>query len=135
MNDQPSALGPRIFLAEDDADLRGLFASALRKQGYEVIDAADGAELLEYLSAVASLRMPRPDAIVMDVRMPYHSGIDLLLALRLAEWDVPILLMTAFGDAHLRRRASDLGAATLLDKPLSSSALVRAVGQATGVTS
>lgn len=120
-----------LFLAEDDTELRGLFASSLRKHGYDVLDAADGVELLAYLSAVAAKAIPRPDAIVMDVRMPGHSGLDLLLALRLAEWDVPILLMTAFGEASLRRKAAELGAVTVLDKPLSATELVAAVRRAT----
>lgn len=125
-----SPTGPRIFLAEDDADLRGLFAAALRRSGYEVLTAEDGAELLSFLSAVADKRLPRPDAIVSDVRMPGHDGIELLLAMRLAEWDVPILLMTAFGDAFVRRRASAFGAAALLEKPLTSERLIDAVREA-----
>lgn len=127
--------GPRVLLAEDDAELRGLFAAALRKAGYEVLSASDGGELLSFLSAVSGKDLPRPDAIVMDVNMPGHTGLELLIALRLAEWDVPILLMTAFGDAYLRRRADELGAAVLLDKPLSADALLEALRCATAVTS
>jgi CheY-like chemotaxis protein len=130
-----SPTGPRVFLAEDDADLRSLFVSALRRGGYEVLAAEDGAELLSFLSAVAEKRLPRPDAIVSDVRMPGHDGMEILLALRLAEWDVPILLMTAFGDAFVRRRASAFGAAALLEKPLTSERLVDAVRGALAVTS
>lgn len=124
-------IGPRLFLAEDDDDLRTLLSSSLRKHGYEVLAAASGAELLRHLSAVAAKALPRPDAIVMDVRMPGHTGLDLLLALRLAEWDVPIVLMTAFADATLHRRATDLGAKAVLDKPLSVPDLIAAVREAT----
>ena len=122
-----SPTGPRVFLAGDDAELRGLFAASLRRRGFEVLTAGDGAELLAFLSAVADKRIPRPDAIVSDVRMPGHDGVELLVAMRLAEWDVPILLMTAFGDAFVKRRAEAFGAAALLEKPLTSEELVDAL--------
>ncbi len=123
--------GARVFLAEDDDDLRALFVAALRRHGYEVHAAGDGSEMLGLFSSVALRAVSPPDAIVMDVRMPGHDGTDLLLALRLAEWNVPIVLMTAFGDDRLRQRVSELGATVLLDKPLSTDVLVAAIERAT----
>lgn len=125
-----SPTGPRIFLAEDDTDLRNLFLQALRRNGFEVLPAGDGGQLLAFLSAVAAKTLPAPDAIIMDVRMPCHSGMDLLVALRLAEWDVPILLMTAFADDHLRARALALGAERVMDKPLSGETMVEELRRA-----
>lgn len=120
----------RAFLAEDDAELRSLLASVLHRAGYEVLVADDGAELLSYISAVSKREIPRPDVIVMDVRMPTHSGMALLAAMRFAEWDIPVVLMTAFPDERLRVHAALLGARAVLEKPLSAAALVRAVDRA-----
>jgi len=68
-----------------------------------------------------------PDVILMDVRMPHRSGLELLLALRLAEWETPVILMTGFGDANVHARAEEFGAQAMLDKPVSSARLVREI--------
>jgi len=105
------------MIAEDDAELRSLLAATLVEEGCVVRTAADGRELLAMLSAVSRTEMPMPSLIVMDVRMPRCSGMDVLTALRLAEWEVPVVIITAFGDGELHANAGALGAAIVLDKP------------------
>jgi DNA-binding response OmpR family regulator len=117
----------RILLAEDDVDLRSGFGDALEGAGFAVLTAADGKEMLALFSSAAAREIAPPDAIVMDVRMPQHSGLQLLIALRLAEWPVPVVLVTGFADAAFRARALDLGAHAVLQKPVSSEELVRVV--------
>ena len=93
---------------------------ALRKDGHEVVEAADGGRVLvriaEYFDRDPS--KSNIDVIVLDVRMPVRNGLDLVERLHEARWRVPCILMTAFGDDELRRRAGAVGA-VLLDKPLS----------------
>ena len=108
---------PFVVIAEDDEQLRNLLADTLVEDGCVVRTAADGRDLLAMLSAVSRAEMPMPSLIVMDVRMPRCSGIDVLTALRLAEWDVPVVIITAFGDGELHATAGTLGAAAVLDKP------------------
>lgn len=111
--------GPfRILLAEDDADMRSVVADALRGDGHEVVELADGGRLLVDIatrlkdgSGGESL-----DLIVSDIRMPICSGLQILAALRDAHWRTPVILMTAFGDEATRRHAESL-AAVLFDKP------------------
>lgn len=112
---------PRVLLAEDDAAFRGLIARVLLSAGYDVVEARDGAELLERV-AEASLPAeltPRPfSVIVTDVRMPGISGLDALAFLRATAWRrAPVIVMTAFGDALACEAAHRLGAAMVLDKP------------------
>jgi len=123
-NDSFEPLSPRdvaddpfVMIAEDDEQLRSLLADTLVEDGCVVRTAADGRDLLAMLSAVSRAEMPMPSLIVMDVRMPRCSGIDVLTALRLAEWDVPVVIITAFGDGELHATAGTLGAAAVLDKP------------------
>ena len=127
---------PRILLAEDDDDLRGLMARALRGDGCQVIEARDGLELLDLLRkalAPASLGTPI-DLVVTDVRMPGCSGLEILQGMRRAEWTVPVLVFTAFGSAETHDAARRLGAVDVLDKPLDLEefriAVWRVVGQA-----
>lgn len=105
----------RILLAEDDLEMRRLLCEALRRDGYDVIEAKNGSELLEYLDGPDALR--EVHAVVTDVRMPGISGlqaIDWLQHVRVL--NVPVLVITGFGDRSVRDQAARLGA-DLLEKP------------------
>ena len=121
----------RVFLAEDDADLRRLLATVMREEGYEVIECADGSELLDRLAS--SLLEDGPvqpfdqDVIVADVCMPGCRGIDVLAGLRRASWRTPVILMSAYSDETVRARARRLGAATFLQKPIDVARLMTAL--------
>jgi DNA-binding response OmpR family regulator len=110
---------PRIVVAEDDSEMRRLVVEALRKDGYDVIAVSDGGRLLVTLAheLVAPEGTELADLVVSDVRMPVCSGMQILEQLRAARWRVPVILMTAFGDAATREHARMLGA-LLFDKPL-----------------
>ena len=108
---------PFVMIAEDDDELRRLLAETLSEDGCFVRTASDGRDLLAMLSAVSRAEMSMPSLIVMDVHMPRCSGLDVLTALRLAEWNTPVVIITGFGDAEVRANAGTLGAAIVLDKP------------------
>ena len=118
----------RVLVAEDDSEMRRLVVEALRKDGHEVLEAADGGRMLVRLAEVFD-RDPSllyVEVIVCDMRMPVCNGLDLLERLAEARWRIPCILMTAFGDDETRERASRIGA-TLFDKPLGLDALRAAV--------
>jgi DNA-binding NtrC family response regulator len=115
-----------VLLAEDDAELRKLIAATLRAEGYEVIEAANGMELLDSLELVVARRVPY--VIVSDVRMPLLSGMDVLAVIRASSTQVPVILITAFGDVDTHSEAHDLGAIAILDKPFDLSALTSLLG-------
>jgi len=100
--------------------MRRLVVEALRKDGHDVIEASDGGRMLVRLAELFDKdpSMAEVDIIVSDVRMPICSGLDLIERMSEARWTVPCILMTAFGDDEIRRRAEAVGA-LLLDKPLS----------------
>jgi DNA-binding response OmpR family regulator len=104
---------PRVAVAEDDADMRGLVADVLRKDGYSVVELADGRGLRSELDEPSDGPL---DLIVADVRMPIVSGIAVLRALREAGDARPVVLMTAFADESVRSQAALLGA-ILFNKP------------------
>jgi CheY-like chemotaxis protein len=118
----------RVLVAEDDREMRRLVVEVLRKDGHEVTEATDGGRLLVRIAEVfhRDPTMAAVDVIVSDVRMPVCSGLDLVERLFEARWRVPCILMTAFGDDDIRRRAGAVGA-LLLDKPLSLDELRDAV--------
>jgi CheY-like chemotaxis protein len=106
-----------IFLAEDDDDMRALISMSLQNDGYDVIEAKDGAELLELLAGASSSPMRRPDIIVSDVLMPCYSGLGVLAALHKSSWNIPVILITARRDESVIRDAMRLGASAVVHKP------------------
>ncbi len=108
----------RILIAEDDSEMRHVVADALREDGYEVVELSDGGSLLVDIAAhmKEGAKGDAVDLIVTDIRMPVCTGLQILERLRRAQWQTPVILMTAFGDEATRRRAADL-MAFLFDKP------------------
>jgi DNA-binding response OmpR family regulator len=126
----PIAIGhkDRILLAEDNYEMCRLIASTLRKAGYEVTMCANGINLIEHLGTFPPNGKEESYALVItDIRMPGITGMEILAGLRRAEGVPPIILITAFGDAETHRRAAELGAVAVLDKPFEMGTLLRVV--------
>ena len=109
---------PRVLLADDDHDTRAVLAAALRQVGFQVLEARDGGELLDLVSAsLLGESAPQPDLIVSDVRMPGFSGLGILTGLRASSWKVPFVLVTAYGSDDLFDEAREVGADAIFYKP------------------
>jgi two-component system KDP operon response regulator KdpE len=118
----------RVFLAEDDDDMRSLIRIALEREGCEVVEARDGAQLINLLGQGKSVKCPsEPDVVVTDVRMPNFSGLGVLRTLRQADSTVPVILITADLDVAIQSDAQEWGASALLTKPFEMEDLLRAV--------
>ena len=107
-----------ILVADDDEDVRALVADTLRADGHFVVEAHDGAELVECLRDALDDVTVRPDVIVTDVRMPNLSGLGVLAELRRSHMDLPVVLITVLADDSVRTVARRLGAVGVLKKPL-----------------
>lgn len=106
---------PSILVVEDDQAMRSLLGASLRRRGFDVVLCQDGEELMRRLEAGGGVGSP--SLIVSDLRMPGVDGFALLHWLGQRIPDVPVILITAFGDPQTHRRATELGAAVVLDKP------------------
>jgi DNA-binding response OmpR family regulator len=123
----PPAAGPRdpirVLYADDDEPMRGLVRESLEELGMSVELATDGRQA-RHLASTTS-----PDVIVTDLRMPY-GGLDYVARLREAAPGIPVIVVTAFGDASLRSDAAELGVVSTLAKPVRMRELAEAVRQA-----
>ncbi len=106
----------RVLLVEDERGMRELLAMMLRRDGYGVVEARDGAEFLEHMRATAESGEPASDLVISDIRLPVLSGLEALAVLRRAGYRTPVILLTAFGDEQTHAEARELGA-TVFDKP------------------
>jgi len=114
----------KILVVDDDAEMRALLADELRQEGYEVAEAADGAE------AVVACRSSEFDLLLMDKNMPGPSGLDLLPGFRRTCPRARIVMMTAFGDVPSYVEAAEKGAADFLFKPFRMEEMKAAVRKA-----
>ncbi len=124
-----------VFVADDDEAMREAVATSLRAGGHYVVEARDGAELLDLLRGTVDAPLLRPDVVVADVRMPNLSGLGVLAALQRAKWNVPVVLITALADESVRTVARRLGAIGVLRKPFETDDLLTAVLNAGEVSS
>lgn len=109
------------MLVDDDATLRTLLRVTLPSDGFDVVEAADGAEALQLLD-----ERP-PDLVVLDWNMPERSGAEVLAELKRRDARVPVIVLTAERDKRPRAVARMLGADEFLTKPFSPLRLLDAI--------
>jgi len=121
---QPVRHAARVLVVEDDGELRAMIGARLRRQGFAVFEVGSGDDALTLLAGMVERHWPSDDVdlIVMDVRMPGASGLEVAQILRVADWATPVLLMTAYPDAEVLDEAARLGVA-VLGKPFGLDAL------------
>lgn len=120
----PAGSAPTVFIVDDDASVRNALRRLLTSVGHACDTFATGDEFLARLG---------PDAtgcILLDVRMPGLSGLDLQAALNARGNDLPVIFVTAYADVPLTVRAMKAGAVDLLTKPFEDQRLLDAVSQA-----
>ncbi|MEP7050305.1 MAG: sigma-54 dependent transcriptional regulator [Pseudomonadota bacterium] len=111
----------RILVVEDDEETREAVAGALRDLGYDTSVCPD---------ARTARAHPDVDVVMTDIRMPGESGLELCAEIAGNRPDLPVILMTAFGDTRAVSLGLRAGAADFLAKPFSLSDLGAAVGRA-----
>ncbi|WP_165227005.1 sigma-54-dependent transcriptional regulator [Aquisphaera insulae] len=100
-----------ILVAEDDRAIRFSLACSLQAEGYRVLEAGDGAE------ALARIEADRPDAVLLDLKMPGKDGFAVLEALGPALAELPVIVITAYGGSSVAIEAMRQGAYDYLTKP------------------
>jgi FixJ family two-component response regulator len=116
-----SGTTPVIAVVDDDASLRRSLGNFLRSAGLRVETFASAEEFLK------SAERENIRGLVVDLRMPGMSGLDLLYHLAGANPRVPAVILTAHGTEETRRRCLQAGAVALLDKPFHGAALLDAL--------
>lgn len=111
-------LVPQVLLAEDDDEMRRMLAQALSAAGYDVIQCRHGMDFLKRLeSFIISKDTLDFELIISDILMPGLTGLEILEDLHDCKGFPPMILITAFGDENIHRKAKRLGAAAMFDKP------------------
>ncbi len=111
----------RVLVAEDDYLVGEMVRSLLEREGYEVVGEASGGD-----EAVKLTREIQPDVVIMDIEMPGGNGLDACGQIQ-EVCPTPVVILTAYGDDELLRRAGQKGAGAYLIKPPRERDLDRAI--------
>ena len=108
-----------ILVVDDEPDVGELFKRKFRREmrdgEYALLFAGSGEEALTLLATDAG---PKVMLILSDINMPGMSGIELLHESKMRWPDLPVAMITAYGDPESRQKALDAGAADFLTKPI-----------------
>ena len=122
--------GATILVADDERHLRESLAELFSAQGYSVLQAADGAEVIDLL------RERLPDAIFLDLKMPKLNGISTLRRLKESPElrRIPVIIVTAFGGSEQTIEGMKAGAYDYITKPLDPDEVLRTGARAIEVS-
>lgn len=108
----------KILVVEDDKNLRKLIVTCLEKASYTVFETRNGEEALDLMDK------EYVDLIVTDIMMPEMDGYELIKSLREANYNTPILIITAKEDIEDKRQGFNLGADDYMVKPINIDELI-----------
>ena len=108
---------PRVLLAEDDVRTRLSLSSLLRRDGFDVIEAKNGAELVERLASTPATSGDIVDLVIADLHGPPAGGMDLLGRVRDVDWSTPVILFVDLGDPALDQDPDHLGTTIVFARP------------------
>lgn len=118
-----------IAVIDDDPSVRGAVRAILQHEGYAVAEFASAAELLEFEERAEPM-FPGPRCLLLDVKMPSTSGLDLQRELQRRELTLPIVFMSGGSGAGEAVQAMKAGALDFLIKPFDHEQLLKAVSKA-----
>ena len=120
--DNTSSEHARILLADDEKSVRSLLARALKRHGFEVLEAVDGIEAIE----IASVTLP--DLAIVDLNMPRMSGFEVVRTLKSThQAALPVLVLSGMDEPEERVQAFEAGADDFIPKPVYMQELLKRV--------
>ena len=122
-------MGRRVLVIEDEPNITEAIGFILSRDGWTVHTHADG------VTAAERVRSHPPDLVILDVMLPGRSGLDILRELRAdpATEGLPVMMLTARGQARDRDLALQLGASRFMTKPFSNAEMLENVRSLVGL--
>jgi DNA-binding response OmpR family regulator len=120
-----------VLVADDDVDLLAALSFRLKKEGFDVIAAADGYQAFTYTSNF------KPDAVILDINMPCGDGFSVHQRLRdnMLLLSIPIIYLTGEKSVRVYKLAAKMNAYAVVLKPYNAEELMTTVRQAVGISS
>jgi DNA-binding response OmpR family regulator len=119
----------RVLIADDSETILLLLRTRLEMEGYDVVTAADGVEVMEAMGRDGE---PKPEILLLDAMMPRKSGIDAVRELRAGGVDTPVLIVSAHQDEMDAGAATDVEVSGYITKPIDFDQLFSRIAELTG---
>ena len=116
----------RILVVNDDPGSLNAIKAGLMSKGHEVLIAGSGEEALKIIKTTQANSEPL-ELLLTDLRMPKMSGLKLIRSARKLKPDIKAIIMTAYGDEDVQKKARALGQCGYLDKPFRLKALIKMI--------
>jgi two-component system response regulator MprA len=120
----------RVLIADDSETILLLLRTRLEMEGYEVLAAADGEEVVELMHSATE---PGPDILLLDAMMPRKSGIEALRQLRAEGVETPVLIVSAHQDEMDAGAPSDVEVSGFITKPIDFDRLFASIAELTNL--
>ncbi len=114
-----------VLVVDDEPSVVEVLQTYLTRSGHTVRTALDGT------AALQSVRQERPDAVLLDLRMPGMSGLEVLRCIRETDQELPVIMLSGMLDEETRRQVYELGAHACLLKPVDPQVLERCLVEVT----
>jgi len=114
----------RILIIDDEKDLCQAIANVLKNEGYEVIASGTGEE------GIKEVENSRPELVLLDLRLPGLSGMEVLKEIKKHDVDLPVIILTGFGDIKSAVESIKLGAFNYITKPFINDEIVLMIRKA-----
>jgi DNA-binding response OmpR family regulator len=112
----------KILICEDNKLAMNTLSFILEKEGYKSDTAEDGNKAFTFLQKTVY------DLILVDIHLPFHSGLEVIKYLRSdLKMNTPVLVLTAFSDLQMQSQAEELGISGYIVKPFDPSDLIRQI--------
>ena len=115
----------KILIAEDDSLILKTMELFLKREGYEIICCTDGLEAME------KIQQMEPDLIIVDIMLPYFSGLEIVGKVKQNKDAVPVIVISAMGQQSVVDEAMKLGADEYISKPFNIISLTSHIARLT----
>ena len=116
----------RLVLIEDDVNVAQVLSDTFEKQGHELRVFHSGEE------GLAELRRSRPDAVLLDLRLPKMGGVEILRRIRAMDTELPVIIVTGYPEDKEIAEAMSLGVTDVVAKPYVLKHFTEALGRIHG---
>ncbi|MFZ1947539.1 MAG: response regulator, partial [bacterium] len=108
----------RVLVVDDQETIRHFLAKAFEQEGHEVVQASSGEQAVELAAT------DHPDAAVLDLKLPGISGMEVLEKIKQLDRQIPVIMITAYGEISSAVKAMKMGAFDYMTKPADIDRLV-----------
>jgi DNA-binding response OmpR family regulator len=127
----------KILIVDDDQGVRNALTAGLTSFGYQVLATANGRDALKIIESsiteTSTGGVEPVEVMVTDLKMPGMNGLELIRSAKKMSPGLAAILMTAFGNEHIREEVTNLGRCRYIDKPFGPGTLLKIIRETVAV--